>query len=104
MVLEKTIVKTIMDYLRSIDALVFKVHGSQYQMPGISDILCCLNGTFVAIEVKVPGKLNNVTEAQSNFIKRVNDAGGIGMIVSDLTQVQFNLAQSLFGDRACKRK
>ena len=41
---------------------------------------------FTAIEVKRPNK-SKTTKGQINFIEQVKKAGGIGMILSDITEV-----------------
>lgn len=48
--------------------------GSQYTKSGIPDLLCCINGYFVAIEVKAEkGKLSPLQEHQ---IGEIHKAGG----------------------------
>lgn len=71
--------------------VVVKYHGSQYSEAGVSDLLCVLDGVFVAIEVKAPesypvkGKpsvekalAEGPTVKQRAFVKRVIEAGGVG--------------------------
>ena len=74
------------------DRLVtIKYHGSQFSEAGVSDLLCVLDGVFVACEVKAPesypvkGKPSvekalekGPTLKQRLFIKRVIKAGGVG--------------------------
>lgn len=45
------------------------------------DYLLCINGRFVAIETKAPGK--NPTPLQSLTIHEIEAAGGIALVVSD---------------------
>lgn len=53
---------------------------------GVSDILGCLpGGRFLAIEVKRPG--GKMTEAQRDFLAKVNAAGGLGVCVDDVTEL-----------------
>lgn len=51
---------------------------------GIPDIIACIRGVFVAIEVKAPGKLGNVTPNQANVLNAVLAAGGVAMVVDSL--------------------
>jgi hypothetical protein len=64
----------------------WKVHMGAYGISGVADILCCLKGKFVAIELKRPGKYEDVneglTENQKAFGSRVRRAGGM-YIVAD---------------------
>jgi len=41
---------------------------------GIPDLLCCVDGLFIGIEVKRPGK--KATPAQALIIDRIRKAGG----------------------------
>ena len=59
--------------------LIHKVHGGPYQEAGVSDLLLCLHGRWVAIELKRPGE--KVTPLQDAFLRRVSEAGGLGLIV-----------------------
>jgi len=70
-------------------ALVEKIHGNIYQRPGISDLLCCINGRFVAIEVKRPGK--KPREDQLTFLESVRNADGIGMWADSVEDVKEEL-------------
>ncbi|SHJ77446.1 VRR-NUC domain-containing protein [Paramaledivibacter caminithermalis] len=57
----------------------FKVFGGGYQRAGIPDLICCINGVFIAIELK--GDNGKPTELQKMNIKNINAAGGIGVIL-----------------------
>lgn len=52
----------------------------------ISDLLCCWRGRFVAIEVKRPGK--KTSDKQQEFLIRVQNNGGIGIVAWCLEDVQ----------------
>jgi hypothetical protein len=63
----------------------WKNWGGPMGTPGISDILACWKGKMIAIEVKAPkGKLS---PAQENFLKLVNDNGGIGFVARSAMDV-----------------
>ncbi len=47
-------------------------------LPGVSDILCCFKGAFIAIECK--SKNGVATEEQLKFLGRINRVGGIGLV------------------------
>ena len=55
---EKVIQRKIFEYLRKTlkEGIWFKIPQGKYSMIGISDILGCFYGHFVAFEVKRPGK------------------------------------------------
>lgn len=52
---EKNIENKIKNYLKQHDIYYFKVHGNGFMRAGIPDIVACINGKFVGIEVKRPG-------------------------------------------------
>lgn len=52
--------------------------GSQYTKSGIPDLLCCVNGYFLAIEVK--GKGGRVSPLQRHQIQQIIKAGGDAMV------------------------
>jgi Holliday junction resolvase len=56
-----------------------KYHGNAYSTNGTPDILACINGYFVAIEVKAPeGK---ASELQLAKIEEIRKAGGFAYVV-----------------------
>ena len=68
---------------------LLKRYGAQYFMPvsngmgkaGVSDIICCHRGKYIAIETKA-GK-GKATPLQLKFMQEVVTAGGAALIVSD---------------------
>ncbi len=52
---------------------------------GTSDIIACVRGVFIAIEAKMPG--NKPTQAQLDFLERVRQAGGVGIVAYDVETV-----------------
>lgn len=60
-------------------ARLFKVVGHQYQESGISDILGCICGKYIAIELK--GMRLEFQPGQKEFLRSIENAGGIAWIV-----------------------
>jgi len=85
--LEKNIVAAIMRYLKTVPhCFSWKTHGGMYGTAGMPDIILCLNGRFVALEVKTPtGKL---TMLQESTLKRIKDAKGEAYKVTSLQEVK----------------
>lgn len=74
--LEKKVENKIKKWLKDRNYWYFKVHGSIYQPAGIPDIIACINGKFVAIEVKrSDGGI--VSELQKAQIQKIKDSGGL---------------------------
>jgi hypothetical protein len=72
-----------------IRAFLIDEMGAYYFAPvqmgmGVStlDILCCIRGKFVGIEVKVPGK--KPTTRQQQVIRTINSAGGVAFWTDSL--------------------
>ena len=53
--------------------------GAQFTKSGIPDILCCVNGYFVAIEVKA--KNGKPSELQLYNVRKIREAGGIAIVL-----------------------
>ena len=56
------------------------------RMKGVSDLICCVRGKFLAIEVKREkgGKLSDYRKA---FLQTVEDVGGVAMVATSLDEV-----------------
>jgi hypothetical protein len=75
---------------------LLKECGIWYYMPvqngmgvvGIPDLICCWEGRMLAIETKAPGKRDNVTPNQQRRIAEIQKAGGIAIVVDDVSQVE----------------
>ena len=84
---ENAIVKAILGYLRGLNGVFcWKEHGGQYGTAGVPDIICCCEGKFVALEVKVPG--NKPTELQKRTLEAIEAAGGVAAVVHSVDEVK----------------
>lgn len=95
--LERDIVAAIMRYLKTVpECFAWKTHGGPYSQAGIPDIIACVGGRFVALEVKTPsGKPTMIQEAT---IRRINEAKGNAHIVrslDDAKQIILNITGGL---------
>jgi hypothetical protein len=61
--------------------------GSGFGRSGTPDFLCCIQGRFVAIEAKAPGKMSNTSPMQEIQLTEIHRAGGIAMVVDDVQQL-----------------
>ena len=80
---EKALENKIKDYLFERGHLYFKVHGSKFMTPGISDLICCICGVFVAMEIKAPGKKNTESEQQKVFGSNVIKSNGLYYLIDN---------------------
>ena len=53
--------------------------GSQFTKAGIPDLLCCIKGKFIAIEVK--GQNGKPSELQLYNIKKIRESGGFAFVL-----------------------
>ena len=72
---ERDIVAAILRLLKKTpDCFAWKEHGGMYGTAGIPDVIACINGRFVAFEVKTEtGKL---TKLQEITIQKIRNAKG----------------------------
>lgn len=83
---EKNVENQIKRYLDSLGAYYLKVHGSAYQPAGTPDILACVRGRFIGIEVKRPSG-GVVSELQKSKLKKIKKAGGVPIIARSVEDV-----------------
>lgn len=79
MAAEKQFENKIKTYLKSIGAYFIKTHGDRFSKVGTPDIIACVNGHFVAVEVKAAN--GKPSELQIYHIQQINNAGGYGVIL-----------------------
>lgn len=84
---EKEIVTAILKYLKTVPCcFAWKEHGGLYGTAGIPDIICCIDGKFIAFEVKTEiGKLSKLQEITMTKIK---DAKGDAYKVTSVGEVK----------------
>lgn len=61
-----------------------KIHGSAYQTAGIPDLVGCINGRGVGIEVKVPGREQTLTARQAEALNEIRHAGGVAFVATEV--------------------
>ncbi|MEA2036380.1 MAG: hypothetical protein U9O94_02645 [Nanoarchaeota archaeon] len=109
---EKKLETAILDYLSYIkEGYFFKVNTmgvydptigkhrknmNKYAINGISDILGCFMGVFMAMEVKLPSNKKR-PDAQIDFINMINKTGGKAGFVTSIVEVD-NLLKEVIKD------
>lgn len=91
---EKNVENSIKRYLFEKKHLYFKVHGDRFTEKGISDIIACVKGRFVAIEVKKPNNKKGESENQKLFGRNVIKSKGY-YIVADTLEDVINLVENI---------
>ena len=78
---ESKLSRRIMEKLRANGYFVFKVHGSEFMMSGLPDLIVCADGKFIGLETKLPSTRNNVSPRQSLVHSQIQHAGGHASVV-----------------------
>lgn len=73
---EKAEQNKILAYLKKHNIYNIKIHGSNYSSIGTPDIICCIDGKFIALELK-KAKGGKESEAQKLHGERIIKNGGI---------------------------
>ena len=76
---EKPFEKQVRKFLDAEECYHFKVWGGGYQKAGLADLYICVDGIFVAVEIK--GENGKPTQLQLHELERINNAGGIGIVL-----------------------
>ena len=78
---EKRFENKIKKYLLSKGCYFVKYHGNAYSTSGTPDILACVNGFFVGIEVKAQNGRFDKEGLQAKKIDNIRKAGGFAYVV-----------------------
>lgn len=85
---ESTVVKRIRKLLKKkYPGFWFKTHGGPFQRAGLPDLIGCHKGVFIGIEVKVPGKEDNLSDLQEKTLRLISQAGGIAFMATTPQEV-----------------
>jgi len=82
---ESDITRDIRKVLKQLGVVAVKFWGGPMTERGVSDLLCCFQGRFVAIEVKRSG--GRLSPEQERFLERVRAAGGLGIVAYSVDDV-----------------
>lgn len=92
---EQDIQTAIINYIKSIGGLPIKQNQiGIYAQAGVPDIIACIKGKFVAIEVKRPGQ--KPKPIQYAFIDAINKCGGVAFWADNLDIVKEKIRASFF--------
>lgn len=85
-------------------SVTWKMHGSVYMEAGIPDVLCCVEGRLIFLEVKhrKPGEseahaYGRTSVEQVRQIKRIRAAGGAACTVLDADEAVWAVREALTG-------
>lgn len=76
---EKSFENKVKDYLKSKNIWYVKFFANGFTKKGIPDLLCCVNGKFLAIEIKAEKGV--VSPLQKFQLKKIADSGGYAIVL-----------------------
>lgn len=82
---EAQITKQIRDYLNIKRIFHYKAWQGMMSKKGVSDIIACYKGRFIAIEVKT--EKGRVSDAQQQFLEAVTASGGVAILARSVDDV-----------------
>lgn len=84
---ESDITKSILKYLKTLPRCFFwKEHGGIYGTSGIPDIIVCIDGRFIALEVKT--QKGKTTPLQNAAIRKIRSSGGFAFVVRSVEEAK----------------
>ena len=94
---ESDITKSILKYLKTLPRCFFwKEHGGIYGTSGIPDIIVCIDGRFIALEVKT--QKGKTTPLQNDAIRKIRSSGGFAFVVRSMEEAK-NAIDSTMGGK-----
>ena len=54
-------------------------HGGAFSSRGVPDLLLCIRGIFMAVELKIAP--NEPTKLQEHYIEQIREAGGVAVVI-----------------------
>lgn len=76
---EKAFENKIKKFLKDEGCWCVKFFANSYTQRGIPDLLCCVNGFFLAVEVKAEN--GKATEIQKWNVEKIREAGGVAFVL-----------------------
>ena len=80
---ENAVKRRIRKVLKDRKVYCFAASAGPFSVHGVPDIICCVNGMFVGIEVKAPGKINSLTQNQRYHINTIRVNGGKAIVTDN---------------------
>lgn len=73
-------------FLEAEGVFVFKIHGGPTMLAGLPDLIACVRGRFVGIEVKQPGQ--KPSAVQEHVHRKIRKAGGEVIVATSVDDVR----------------
>lgn len=76
----------IQNSLRQQGVFVFKNHGSSHMMAGLPDLVACVDGLFLGMEVKHPETREDTSPRQKLVHSMIQRSGGACVVVTSVEE------------------
>lgn len=100
---ESKLSRKIMTAVRGAGYFCFKVHGSEYMMAGLPDIIVCADGHFIGLETKMPNERKNTSARQEYVHDLINAAKGTAVVVCSASEALRVIADVIEGGNNAER-
>ena len=102
---EAKLSRKIMDAIRKQRGyFCFKVHGSEYMMAGLPDIIVCAEGLFIGLETKLPTQRDNVSPRQAYVHSQIENAHGTIEVVCSAAEALRVIDDAIVAHAAIPRR
>jgi len=78
---EKKVKKKVVEILKQHGAYYFYPVTGGFGASGVPDVVACVNGRFIGIEVKADAKKRGPTALQQKNLNEINESGGVGIVI-----------------------
>lgn len=95
---ESKVKAKVKEWLRAKGVFFFMPANNGMGVSGIPDFICCLDGYFLGIETKAPGRKSATTPIQKLRHEEIRAAGGLAIVVDDVTQLD-DAWEQVYGKR-----
>lgn len=79
MAAEKQFENKVKAFLKEQGVYFVKFFGCAFTRAGVPDLLCCVNGRFVAVEIKAENGKPSLLQLEE--ISKVHEAGGVALVI-----------------------
>mgnify|MGYP003615764181 FL=1 len=79
---------------QGVPIIAINQHGSAFSARGVPDIIMCINGKFIAVELKVGN--NKPTPLQEDYIAMINQANGSAYVLYSLDDFKEVIENALY--------
>ena len=69
----------------------YVVNVNKASKAGVSDLIACIEGRFISLEIKKPGKESTLSALQIHNLNLASEAGGVAAMITSVEQLHILL-------------